>query len=261
MNVFILTDLEGIAGIDSIEQMDRKSDIFLSSREKFTYSLNVAIDACINNGAENVYFLDGHGGGGNVLDDIVDKRAKKCTISQWERLLKDGKIDCQIELGSHARAGTIGGFLDHTIASRSIFYIKVNGREFSEVALHAAYCGKLGVPVVAVTGDETACTQAKEYIPRVFAAAVKNASVRNNARTYDNAKEILVKTITKALKNYKSVPLFKVTEPMEVEYCFYRTDMCENVLNKNPDAIRADARTVVKTVNEIKGYDDFRFIQ
>lgn len=259
MNVFILTDLEGIAGIDSIEQMDRKSDIFLSSREKLTYSLNVAIDACINNGAENVYFLDGHGGGGNVIDDITDKRAKKCTINEWETLIKEGKIDCQIELGSHARAGTIGGFLDHTISSRSIFYIKVNGREFSEMALHSAFCSKFGVPVVAVTGDETACEQAKEYIPAIYTGAVKKATFRNNAQTYDNSDEILIETISNALKNYRDIPLFKVAEPMEVEYCYYRTDMCEDAIKKNPTAFRKDARTIRKTIDEINGYADFRF--
>lgn len=260
MNVFILTDLEGIAGIDSIDQMDRSSEEYFNSRQKLTDSLNLAIETCKSQGAENVYFLDGHGGGGNVYDDKVDKRAEKCSIAQWQELLKEGEIDCQIELGAHTRAGTEGGFLDHTLSSMRIFYIKVNGREMSEVSLHAALCGKYGVPVVAVLGDEAACSQAKEYMPEVFTGALKKASRRNSAKTYDNADEILVKTIKKALENYKEVPLFKVAEPAEIEICYYRSDMCEEAIErKNGDIVRIDARRLKKQVKEIKKYEDLKF--
>lgn len=260
MNVFILTDLEGIAGIDSIDQMDRSSDEYLISRQKLTDSLNLAIDTCKSCGAENVYFLDGHGGGGNVYDEKVDKRGIKCSIADWQKLLREGKIDCQIELGAHTRAGTIGGFLDHTLSSVKIFYIKVNGVEMSEVSLHATICGKYGVPVVAVIGDEAACEQAKEYMPQVFTGSLKVANCRNAAKTKNNADEILVETIKCALENYKSVPTFKVLEPAEIEICYYRTDFAEDAIErKNGDIVRIDARRLKKEVKEITKYEDLKF--
>lgn len=260
MNVFILTDIEGIAGINTIEQMNRLGEEYVASRQKLTESLNMAIDICIKNGAERVYFLDGHGGGGNVFDELVDKRAEKCTIAKWQELLREGKIDCQIELGAHTRAGTHGGFLDHTLSSTRIFYIKVNGREMSEVALHATLCGKYGVPVIAVLGDEAACVQAREYMPDIYTGALKKAVCRNKAETYENADEILVQTIAGALSNYKNVALFKVAEPAEIEICYYRSDMCEEAIErKNGNIVRVDARRLKKTVQDIKRYEDLKF--
>ena len=75
----------------------------------------------------------------------------------------------------------------------------------------------------------------------------------------ENEAEGVSKTISNALKNYRDIPLFKVAEPMEVEYCYYRTDMCEDAIKKNPTAFRKDARTIRKTIDEINGYADFRF--
>ncbi len=259
MNVFILTDLEGIAGIDSIEQMARGTEEFKASCVKLCESINLSVNTCITNGAENVYYLDGHGGGGNVFEELIDKRAVKCSLTEWQELIRSGKIDCQIEIGAHARAGTIDGFLDHTLSSKQYFCIKINGREMSELSVHAIFCAKYGVPVVAVTGDETVCKQAKEYIPNIYTGAVKNATCRNIAKTYTNANEILINTIETALKNYKNVEMIKFAEPIVVEQTFYRTDMCEDMLKIHPNAERVDARTLRKNVNEIKNYHDLKF--
>ena len=134
MNVFILTDMEGIAGIDNISQMEKGTPEYTVSCQKLEKSLNLTIGACFENGAQRVYYLDGHAGGGNINPESIDKRAVKCTVSEWQELLRDGDIDCQIELGAHARAGTIGGFLDHTLNSRENYYIKINGIEMSELS-------------------------------------------------------------------------------------------------------------------------------
>ena len=178
----------------------------------------------------------------------------------WEQLLSDGMIDCQIELGSHARAGTLNGFLDHTITSKQWFCHKVNGIEMSELSLHSLLCTKYGVPIVACIGDETACKQAKEYIPDIYVGAVKNALCRNFAEDYENADEILTQTITEALENYKSVSLFNLNKPLEIELTFYRTDMCDEIYKRCSESVlRVDARTLRKQINDFTKYADLRF--
>ena len=107
MNIFLLTDVEGIPGVNDISQMDRSGEGYQMARKMLCESINIAVEACFQNGASSVYYLDGHGGGGNVIEDQIDKRAVKCSIPEWQQLLKDGKIDYQIELGSHCRAGSI----------------------------------------------------------------------------------------------------------------------------------------------------------
>ncbi|MBQ8310652.1 MAG: M55 family metallopeptidase [Clostridia bacterium] len=260
LNVFLLTDMEGIAGINDIGEMDRTAACFSLSCEKLCASINLAVNACFDAGADRVYYLDGHGGGGNVNAKKIDRRATKCSLEEWQELLKNGEIDCQIELGAHARAGTIGGFLDHTISSTSIYSIKINDMEMSEFSLHAILCAKYNVPIIAVIGDEVACKQAQEYIPEIYCGAVKVASCRNVATTDPDADRILVDTVKTALANRASVPCIQLQEPLCVEQSFYRTDMCESALaNCSADVLRVNARTLQKEVQCISSYFDLKF--
>ena len=260
MNIFLLTDLEGIPGVDDISQMDRTGEGYQIARKMLCESINIAVEACFQNGASVVYYLDGHGGGGNVIEEFIDSRAVKCSIQEWQQLLKAGKIDYQIELGSHARAGTIGGFLDHTLSSKAYFYIKHNGVEMSELSLHAVLCAKYHVPIIATMGDEAACRQAKEYIPDIYTGAVKVSHGRNKATTYDNYRDIITDTITRALKEPEKVSLIRYTEPLTVEHAYYRTDMCEAAFEAHKaTAIRLDARTLIKTIPSIDTYADLKF--
>ena len=260
MNVFILTDLEGIAGVNDIEYMDRSTEKYSRARELLSRSINLATEAAISAGADKVYYLDGHGGGGNVIDAMIDRRAVKCTLAEWQQLLRSGEIDCQIELGSHARAGTVGGFLDHTVSSKSWFSHRVNGREMSELSMHALLCGAYGVPIAACIGDETACRQAREYIPEIVTGTVKRANCRNFSVDFENTDAILVDAVKTAVKTYKSITAFKMPEPLTVELTFYRTDMCETALkNAGDDVVRTDARTLARTVERITKYEDLKF--
>lgn len=260
MNVFLLTDVEGIAAVTDIDFMDRDGEKYLIAREGLCESINLAVGACFDAGAEHVYYLDGHAGGGNVYEERIDPRAVKCDLAMWSALLREGAIDCQIELGAHARAGTVGGFLDHTVSSKEIFCYRVNGIEMSELSLHAVLCGAYGVPIVACTGDEIACAQAREYIPQIYTGAVKKADCRNFATAYENADEILVKTVKEALENYKKVPPYRMEMPLTAEVTFYRTDMCENALaRRGGDVERVDARTLRRSVEQLASYDGLRF--
>lgn len=260
MNVFILSDLEGICGVTDIEYMGRDTEKYRSACKYLTESINIAIDAAFSAGAEKVYFLDGHGGGGNVIDDLTDKRAKKCDINEWQDLIISGEIDCQIDIGAHARPGTVGGFLDHTLSSMHIFTYKVNGVEMSEYSLHALFCSAHGVPLVACIGDEAAVKQAREYDQSIYIGAVKHATERNFATDYEDADAILRNTVIESIKNRGSVQLYKLKAPYTVEVTYYRTDMCEQVYKKGVVGVsRPDARTVKKTVDRIVRYDDLKF--
>ena len=87
----------------------------------------------------------------------------------------------------------------------------------------------------------------------------KKASCRNRAETYPDADQILVETIKKALADYKNVSMIRFTEPARIETTFYRTDFCENVLSRTgPEVRRRDARTLEKTVAQIKRYADLK---
>ena len=260
MNVFIMTDLEGIGKVTSIDYMDTSSRQYEVARKLLTEEINYVGKLCKKYGADNIYYLDGHGGGGNVYEDKIYDYLKKVDIATWQNLLKDGKIDCQIELGSHARAGTIGGFLDHTINSRQWFSYKVNQREYSELAMHVSVCSRYSVPIAAVIGDETACEQAKQYIKNIVTAPIKKADSRNKCVDKANAEQIIENAISAALANYKEIDLLHESFPAEIELTFYRTDMCEETMSMcECEFERVNARTLRKFVNEINSYDDLKF--
>ena len=260
MNVFVLTDFEGIPGVTDIDFIDRTGEKYRLGCRLLEKSINLVTQTCLDFGAEKVFYLDGHGGGGNVSCENIHPSAQCCSFDELEALLQSGDIDCVIELGSHARAGTIGGFLDHTISSKQWFSHRVNGIEMSELSMHALLFGAYGVPIAACIGDEAACVQAKEYIPEIITGAVKSAETRNIAHPYENTDAIIVDAVRTALESYKSIPPYKAQLPATVELTFYRTDFCESTLAKcGPEVERVDARTLRKRVSEIKMYRDLKF--
>ena len=257
----MLTDIEGIPEIFNISEIDRSSDDYIFAREKLTDIINFVTSCCKQNGAEKIYFLDGHAGGGNVIDEKITSDAEKITIPQWEELAKQGKIDCVLEIGSHARAGTTGGFLDHTLNSSKIFEHKINGKAQSELSIHALFCGIFNIPTVLCCSDDAACEQAKQYIPDIITAPVKTAHKRNECKGYENPKEIIEKAVAKALCNYKSIKPLKADEKITVSTTFYRTDMCEDALEKAKfPCIRIDARTLERTLMKSEIYSYYQLV-
>lgn len=260
MNVLLITDLEGVPGVLSIDYMDRAREEYRTAKRCLTQCINTVTEACMAAGAEKVYYFDGHGGVklDNIDRDLISPAPIRVDNDGWQELIRTGKADCVMELGSHARAGTVGGFLDHTINSKKIFAHKINGREFSELALHAAFCGAYGVPVVACIGDEAACLQAREYIPEIFTAAVKKAECRNLCADYPDAEERMRAAVTQAIAGAAAVPPMRISLPAVVEITYYRTDFCEEKLFSSNDGelLRADARTLVKKTDRLSSFHD-----
>ena len=47
LNVFLLTDVEGISGIDSIDVMDREAPVYESTRTRLCEEINLAVKAAL----------------------------------------------------------------------------------------------------------------------------------------------------------------------------------------------------------------------
>ena len=265
MNIFILTDLEGIPGVTTMDDIiPRGTEAYDRSCRKLEKTVNLVVDTCAENGAENIYYLDGHGGGGNINPENIDPRAEKIEIEDWNVLIREGKIDCFLYVGAHARAGTLGGFLDHTFKSKVIFEFCLNGEPANELSYAAAVHGAYDVPCALCIGDTVACRQAKEYIPEIKTAVVKHATERNLCHDLPNAEQIIKDAVVDALKNYKSVPPYKVSLPATIQQTTYRSDMTDEIYarimaNGNPKNVeRVDARTLRRVQMEINCYGDLR---
>ena len=264
MNVFISTDIEGIPGVNAMDDITpRGTDRYENSCRMLEKTVNWVIEACLENGAENIYYNDGHGGGGNIKEENIHPSAVKVNIEQSTKLMHEGKIDCVLDVGTHARAGTLGGFLDHTFNSKVIFEYLLNGEPCSELSFSAAIFGLYNIPFVLCVGDRAACEQSKEYIPEIRTAIVKEGTERNLCHDLPNVEQIIKEAAADALKNYKSIPPYKLSLPITVQQTSYRSDMVDRAyatLKANgQDVERVDARTMRKTVTKVDNYFDLRF--
>ena len=253
MNVLISTDLEGIPGVTSIEAMERGTEQYEHACRMLEKTVNWVVEACVENGAENIYYTDGHGGGGNIKDENIDPRAAK--FQGRAKLQDEGKtIDCVLDVGTHARAGTLGGFLDHTFNSKVIFEYLLNGEPCNELSFSAALWGFSNVPYVLCIGDTVACRQAKEYIPEIRTAVVKHATERNRCQDLPNQEQIIKEAVADALANYRNIPPYRLSLPITVQQTTYRSDttdfLYKAMLQKGKVIERLDARTLRMTVTE-----------
>jgi D-amino peptidase len=258
MNVFIVTDLEGISGIGSMAQVsDTAADTYRFSLERLMADTNAAVAGAIDGGAETVFVWDGHGGGSNFIDGMLDPRAVIVASMRSEHLDMQ-KINAFMAVGAHAMSGTPNAFLDHTQSSVSWHDYYINGRRCGELAQSAAFAGAYGIPMVMVSGDEAACAEAKQFFGNIAVAVVKYADGRNSAETI--AAEEAERRIYEAAKNgvmrcdkiRPFCPLF----PAEIKLEYNRSDFCDSAVRRAQNIERLDARTVRKVIYGIKEFSD-----
>ncbi len=262
MNVYIMTDMEGISGICRGGQCASGSADWEKSRPLVEAEFNAAVAGAAAGEARRIVVNDAHGGGqGNIRIEEMDDRA------EYERplgggnmmpALADGKFDVGFHIGAHAMAGTQDAFLDHTQSSGSWHNFWVNGKLWGELAQFAAYMGHFNIPLVLVTGDEAACAEARELLGKIETVAVKTALGRQLARcmTPGAAHRKIQEAAGRALHLKKKVEPFKVKLPAEVVIEFNRSSHADSAA-ANPGIERVDARTVRKTAEtarEIVGW-------
>ena len=256
MNVFILADLEGVSLADNISMMrpepaDNHPGYDFAC-ERLAVDLNTAVDAAFAGGADTVTVLDGHFCGTNLDNSKLDKRATQIYVKQFTSE-PFSKYDALILLGAHAMAGTENAFLDHTQNSTTWYEYKVNGKCYGEIGQDAILAGAFGVPLVAVTGDEAACAEAKTLVPNVYCAAVKKAKGRNNAECldHDTAQKLIFEAVKNGVENAKNFAPYKETFPAKISVTYTRNDYADAAMENCPNCTR-HGRTVEKTEEKLE---------
>lgn len=254
MKIYILADMEGVSAIRMMEQVKREHpEHYGPARVLMMREINAAIEAAFDAGATTVVACDTHGGGGQVRVEEMDPRAVYETPNGG-RLMPalDRTFAGVILLGHHARAGTVDGFLDHTMSSASWFEYRINGRVVGEIGIEAAYAAHFGVPVIAVSGDEATAAEARELLGDVECAVVKEGVGRNRARcvALPEAHRRIRTAVDAAVRRAADFRPWKPELPATIELTLYRSDMADD-LAARPGVQRVDARTVRRTVESL----------
>ncbi|MBQ6902449.1 MAG: M55 family metallopeptidase [Oscillospiraceae bacterium] len=260
MNILIMTDIEGITGVDFWEQVHKHDwEGEELARERLMADTNAAVEGAFRAGADKVYVVDGHGGGANFKKELLDPRATQISVLEYCDLYTREKIDACLEVGVHAKPGTLNAFLEHVQSSANWFSYKVNGKDYGEIAQGALYAGAFDVPLVMVSGDRATCNEAKETIgENVAVALVKEGIDWKHAESIDfkEAEKRICDAVEDGIRRRDEIKPLKVSLPFTIDVTFLRADICDEFHKKYPNLERIDSRTLRRVSNEIKDYRD-----
>lgn len=175
--VYISVDMEGISGISGSDQTSSGGSEYGRSRKLMAADANAAIAGAFAGGATEVVVNDSHGGQRNLLPEDLDPRASLISHSFKRHGMMEGldeTFDAVIFIGYHAKAQATRGLFAHT-GSGVVRDLRINGESVGEGGMNALLAAWYGVPVVLVTGDDTAVEEVRARVPGIRGVEVKRA--------------------------------------------------------------------------------------
>ena len=223
MNICIMTDLEGVAGVVDFEsQTYSDGKYFEKAKELLTEEVNACCSGLKEAGVDEILVCDGHGYGG-ILPEKIHKEAKLLHGRPEPKLWEiDKKWDALFLLAHHSMNGTEKGNLNHTFSSRNVVKMELNGKEIGEIGFEVYLAGYFDIPVVFVSGDEAACKEAEGYVPDIEKAVVKWGINRTCAISLSpfKAREVIKEKAKRAIEKADKIKPIKIKGECEliIEY-------------------------------------------
>lgn len=175
--------MEGTAGVVSWLQVTPpetasgspyKESEYERCRRRMTAEVSAAARGAFAGGATEVTVNDFHNANLNILIDELDDRCRLVAGGAGPlNFLQGMSPDCNgiFYTGFHSKAGTTTSALSHTW-STNLNDLRIAGESTGEFGLIAHVAGAFGVPVLLVTGDQTACDQTEAFLKHSVAKAV-----------------------------------------------------------------------------------------
>ena len=252
MKIHMITDLEGPA---LVSRFNQSRDVTPEDKIRWMRLLTGEINACIDgildfDADAEVIVWDGHGSGG-IVEEEFHRDAKliaRGPISAPYGL--DESFDALMFVGQHARAGT-GGVLCHTYSSKTIEYYRINGVELGEFGCRALMAGTMGVPTIFCAGDDKAVEEARELVPGIVGAAVKQALGVELAihLSHPAACELIRERAREACAKLDEIEPYFFEGPYTQEIRYLEGVSIQSSLEAGWEYV--DARTVRKTADDI----------
>lgn len=253
MRVYISVDMEGATGIVNPLQVRSESPSEYAFGCKMQlHDLKAVIAGAFEGGATEILVNDSHAQMINVDVSQLPQNVRLISGNLKHFVMVEGineGYDCAFFVAYHAMAGTANAILDHTISSKTIFNIKLNGKLVGEVGLNAAVCMENNVPVVLVTGDKAVCQETKLLFgnAEIFTCTVKEGRSNSCATLLPPEKtyELLEDAARKAVKALNSIktPQNLFERPYSLEVTFRQSSQCDAV-SYLPGMKRLDGRTI-----------------
>jgi len=263
MKIFIVCDLEGVAGVaDFMKQCMEEGAYYQQAIRMATHELNALVEGAIEGGATEVYAWPGHDNFPGGID--VELLNPDCNLvmhaGDGGPVGYDESFDAMFLHGFHAMAGTPNGVLAHSFAPM-MQNIWLNDLKIGEIALNMLGFSELDVPTVFVSGDQAAINEAKALVPEIEAAVVKwgleekeklgALSVRKAVSLSPVKAQETIKThAKKAMSLIGSVKPFKLTPPYTMTVQYTEAKWAENTM-KHDGVERVDELTITQTRDKL----------
>ena len=181
MKVYIMTDLEGVAGVTNFDDYGTPEGRYYEvARELTTSETSAAVQGALDAGATEVLVVDGHGHGA-INPALLHPQAKLLAGRPLGYPFGlDDSFAAAMMVGQHAKSNTDGGHLCHT-GSFSVEEMTINGVSVGEMGCNMLFAAYYRVPTVLVSGDLAATEEAKALVPNIETAAVKEGIKRGSA--------------------------------------------------------------------------------
>lgn len=233
MKVYIMTDMEGVAGVLSADDYtDQASRYYEAGRELTTLEVSAAVQGCLDEGATEVLVVDGHGSGAIALRLLHPAATLLAGRPLGYPFGCDETFVAAMMVGQHAKSNTDGGHLSHT-GSFAVDELTINGVSVGEMGCNMLFCAHFGVPVVLVTGDEAAAAEAHALVPEIETVAVKSGvrwgpasgltpeqnKLHNGGAVHlhpDRARAEIRHKAARALARHREIPPYRLEPPYEL---------------------------------------------
>lgn len=257
MKICIMTDIEGVAGVVShADHSSPTGKYYADSMRLLTGEVNAAVEGLLAEGVEEVLVIDGHGPGAIQFEELHPRalllHGRPITYRQMVEPMWE--YDAVALVGQHARAGVRYGNQNHTMDSANVDWMKLNGRFIGETVIVALIAGARHIPLIFLSGDEAACEEAREDVPKIWTVAVKkgistNVEISLSAQA---SREKIREGISGAIRAHLEKPVSHVrwASPYRLEIRWKSTQSAD-LFEHQWDGERVDDQTVAFSSAEI----------
>lgn len=247
---YIITDLEGPAGVDRWTQTRVAGPEQEAARQLLTEEINATVDGILSaEPSALVDVWDGHGSGG-IIKAALHPQARYLREENPRKALKPGAYAAVFFVGQHAMAGTPRAPLAHTYSSRTIAYYRLNGVFVGEFGARAALAGSRGIPTIFVAGDDKAVAEAQTWIPEIVGVAVKQGRGLESALHLPHAEacQLLRQRAAEACQKRTTIPPLKLDPPFRLEIRYIEPI---KPVKDMPGKTQVDSRTIVQESTDL----------
>ena len=177
MRIYLMTDLEGVAGVQNFELWTRPGCLFyLLARQLLTLEVNAAVEGFFAGGADSILVVNGHGPG---AVDVADLDSRVEYMRGWPKSgplgLEEGGYDFLAFVGQHAMSRTPLSNMTHT-QGLGYLELSVNGRAIGEFGQLAMCASQLGVRTIFAAGEKALAEEAEALVPGIETVWVKRGT-------------------------------------------------------------------------------------